>query len=109
MSAYEAALLRESVAHVLAGGRVCPVYGLPHWVCSTLHLITGVCRTVTTGRFERVSGGFASNADKSGIYRPWIVSRPECPHHPDAQGETYWSTPAASTLDCEQQAIQGGP
>ena len=115
MGLWQVALQRETAAHVIAGGRSCPTYGLPEWVCSVLHLVTGLCRTVTTGRFDRFGGHFdtarggPSNSDDGGIYRPWIAEFPCCPHHLEAQGLTYWSTPQASTLDPAEQAEIGGP
>ena len=110
MSDWEQVLQREAAAHVLAGGRVCPLYRLPAWVCSTLHLLTGVCRTVTTGAFGRFTSPWPEDsADDGGTYRPWIAHHYCCPHDPDSAGATYWSTVAASTLDPKQLSIQGGP
>ena len=99
MTEWTQILQREAASHALAGKRVCPVYALPHWVCATLHLITGMCRTITTGRFERITVEFEEDVDPSGIYRPWIAEHYCCPHDPEAIGSTYWSTAAASTLD----------
>lgn len=101
---WQHALQLEGAVHVLAGGSLCPLYQLPAWACSTLHILTGICRTVTNGAFERFSGPtFSSDWEgvsrSGGIYRPWIAYRAWCPHHPEGAGHTYWSTAAASTLD----------
>lgn len=99
---WQHALQLEGAVHVLAGGSLCPLYQLPAWVCSTLHILTGVCRTVTEGEFHRLDSASSDWVDvyqSGGIYRPWIAYRAWCPHHPEGAGHSYWSTAAAAALD----------
>lgn len=87
MNACEDALLRETAAHVIAGGRACPQHELPCWICGALNTLTYTLRCVTHGRFGRFSGwSFAWVT--TGAWVAWSGSPTAmCSHHPALEPE----------------------
>lgn len=93
-------LERELAVAVLAGQRFCPIFHLPCWICTTLHVLTGVVRSVTEGRFERFRER-RFEMFEPWFAEPWLRDDPICVHSTGASGDHYWNTAEASMTDTE--------
>jgi hypothetical protein len=84
---------RECAVAVLANQNLCPKYHMPCWVCCLLHLLTGLLRSVVSGRFDRFQLS-AHNAtwleDRDGHVAKYCAS-PDlvCPHHAATRSDDY--------------------
>lgn len=84
---------RQCAVAALAHQNICPKYHMPCWVCCLLHLLTGLLRSVVSGRFDRFQLS-AHNAtwpeDRTGHLSKSCASLDLiCPHHPETHSDDY--------------------
>lgn len=90
-------LQRECVVAALAGPKLCPAYHLPCWACLALHLLTGVMRAVTSGRFAWFQEGRFRTFDPGADYSELLLVG--CVHSPTTfDDDYYWRARDGSSI-----------